>query len=125
MLHSIFAISLGASMGALLRWFFGLVLNPVSKSIPIGTVAANLLGGLLIGLAISFFEQHPELPIEWRLLIITGFLGGLTTFSTFSAEVIQMIQEGKLAIALLTILLHLIGSLAMTMIGLTIYKLLK
>jgi CrcB protein len=98
------------------------MLNPISRSVPIGTLLANLLGGLLIGLAISFFEQHQELPPQWRLLIITGFLGGLTTFSTFSAEVTQMIQDGNLFTALTTILLHVMGSLIMTFIGIYIFK---
>jgi len=86
---------------------------------------ANLIGGLLIGLAITFFEQHQDLPPQWRLLIITGFLGGLTTFSTFSAEVTQMIQDGDLTTALLTILLHVMGSLCMTFIGIYIFKFFK
>jgi len=122
MFASILAISLGASLGAILRWVFALMLNPISRSVPIGTLLANLLGGLLIGLAISFFEQHQELPPQWRLLIITGFLGGLTTFSTFSAEVTQMIQDGNLFTALTTILLHVMGSLIMTFIGIYIFK---
>lgn len=122
MFPSIIAISLGASIGALLRWSLGLMLNTVSKSVPIGTLLANLLGGLLIGLAITYFEQHQDLPPQWRLLIITGFLGGLTTFSTFSAEVTQMIQDGNLFTALTTILLHVMGSLLMTFIGIYIFK---
>jgi CrcB protein len=125
MFPSILAISLGASLGALLRWSLALMLNTISKSVPIGTLMANLIGGLLIGLAITFFEQHQDLPPQWRLLIITGFLGGLTTFSTFSAEVTKMIQDGDLAIALLTILLHVMGSLCMTFIGIYIFKFFK
>ena len=125
MFPSILAISLGASLGALLRWSLALMLNTISKSVPIGTLMANLIGGLLIGLAITFFEQRQDLPPQWRLLIITGFLGGLTTFSTFSAEVTKMIQDGDLAIALLTILLHVMGSLCMTFIGIYIFKFFK
>jgi CrcB protein len=86
MLYSILAISIGASAGAVSRWFLGLGLNALFPTIPLGTLAANLLGGYLIGLALTFFAGNPSLPPEWRLLVITGFLGGLTTFSTFSAE---------------------------------------
>ena len=89
MFNSIFVISLGASLGALLRWILGLQFNALLLSIPLGTLAANLLGGYLIGLAVGYFNHHPLLSPEYRLLIITGFLGGLTTFSTLSAEVAE------------------------------------
>jgi len=117
MFNSIFVISIGASCGAVLRWFLGLQLNTLFPSIPMGTVAANLLGGYLVGLAIGLFEHHPLLSPEYRLLIITGFLGGLTTFSTFSAEVATLLQEQRFGWALATISLHLIGSVALTILG--------
>lgn len=125
MFQSIFAISVGASLGATLRWVFSLILNPLSTAIPLGTVLANLLGGFLIGLAMAFFEQHQALSPHWKLLIITGFLGGLTTFSSFSAEVTQMLQEGSLMLALTTTLVHVIGSLLMTFTGIYIFTFFK
>jgi CrcB protein len=117
MSYSIVVISLGASCGALLRWFFGLQFNAIFPTIPMGTVAANLLGGYMVGLAVGFFNNHPMLSPEYRLLIITGFLGGLTTFSTFSAEVASLLQAGRLAWALATISVHVIGSVTLTILG--------
>lgn len=117
MLYSIVAISIGAAAGALLRWFFGLMLNSLFPTMPLGTLTANLVGGYLIGVAVAFFAIHNELAPEWRLLVITGFLGGLTTFSTFSAEVTTLIQQGRLAWAGATISAHVVGSVAMTMLG--------
>ena len=99
MLHSILAISIGASLGAVSRWLLGLSLNTLFPAIPPGTVAANLIGGYLIGVALAVFAAAPNLAPEWRLLIITGFLGGLTTFSTFSAEVTTLIQQGRFSMA--------------------------
>ena len=118
MLHSILAISVGASLGAVSRWLLGLSLNTLFPAIPPGTVAANLIGGYLIGVALAVFAAAPNLAPEWRLLIITGFLGGLTTFSTFSAEVTTLIQQGRLAMAATAITVHVGGSLLMTLIGL-------
>lgn len=117
MIQSILAISIGASAGAVLRWLLGLSLNALFPSIPPGTLAANLIGGYLIGLAVAVFAGHPELAPEWRLLVITGFLGGLTTFSTFSAEVTVLLQQGRVWWAGLAISAHVIGSLAMTLLG--------
>lgn len=117
MLNSILAISAGASCGAVLRWLLGTWLNAIFPSLPPGTLAANLLGGYLIGVAVAFFAQHAGLSPEWRLFVITGFLGGLTTFSTFSAEVTSLIQQGRLLWAGLAISTHVIGSLAMTLLG--------
>ncbi|SCZ85442.1 fluoride efflux transporter CrcB [Nitrosomonas mobilis] len=118
MLNSILAICIGASLGAVLRWLLGLSLNALFPTIPLGTLAANLIGGYLIGMALAIFTQHPGLAPEWRLLVITGFLGGLTTFSTFSAEVTVLIQEGRMLWAIGAISVHVIGSLMMTMLGL-------
>jgi CrcB protein len=125
MLNSILAISLGASLGAILRWVLGLVLDSMSVAITMGTLAANLIGGFLIGVAMAFFSAHTELSPQWRLLIITGFLGGLTTFSSFSAELTSMIQEGRLSIALITVMLHVVGSILMTFLGIYTYQLFK
>jgi CrcB protein len=108
-----------------MRWGLGLWLNPVYPAIPAGTLAANLIGGYLIGFAIAFFAQHPGIAPEWRLLLITGFLGALTTFSTFSAEVVTMITRGQYFWALATSTLHLFGSLAATGVGLWTYKFIR
>lgn len=118
MLQSILAISVGASAGALLRWALGQSLNAVFPALPPGTLLANLIGGYGIGVAMAVFAQHPGLSPEWRLLIITGFLGGLTTFSTFSAEVVTLLQQGRLLMAGGAISVHVVGSLLMTLAGL-------
>jgi fluoride exporter len=125
MMQSILAISVGASLGALLRWLLGLGLNAAFPLVPMGTLAANLMGGYLIGLALALFASHPTLSPELRLFIITGFLGGLTTFSTFSAEVTTLLQQGRLIWAGAAITLHVMGSLAMTLLGLATGQLLK
>ena len=117
MIPSILCISLGAASGALLRWLLGARLNALFPLIPPGTVVANLVGGYLIGMAITVFASHPELPPQWRLFAITGFLGGLTTFSTFSAEVIIQLQQGNPGWAMATVIVHVLGSLAMTLLG--------
>ncbi|MEY3872177.1 MAG: fluoride efflux transporter CrcB [Pseudomonadota bacterium] len=112
----VLAISIGASVGALARWGLGLWLSPGSW-LPWGTLAANLIGGYLIGVAIALFQSMPQLDPIWRLLLITGFLGGLTTFSSFSAEVVNFLMTERYGLALLTAGLHVIGSLAMTVLG--------
>lgn len=122
MLKSLIVIAIGASVGAWLRWLLGIKLNALFPTIPPGTVVANMVGGYLIGLTIAFLAASPSLGPEWRLLIITGFCGGLTTFSTFSAETVTLIQEGKLLWALGSISLHLVDSLAMTAAGLLSYQ---
>ncbi|WP_333840260.1 fluoride efflux transporter CrcB [Pelomicrobium sp.] len=111
------AISVGASLGASLRWWLGHRLNPVFPTLPLGTLAANLLGGFLIGVAVAFFNKHPGLSPQMRLMVITGFLGGLTTFSTFSAEVVSLIGRGEYLWALGAVGLHLLGALLLTGLG--------
>ncbi len=118
----ILAISAGASLGALLRWMFGLWFNPVFPTLPLGTLAANLVGGYVIGLSVAFFELHQGLAPEWRLLIITGFLGGLTTFSTFSAETVTLLLREQYAWATVIIATHLGGSLMLTVLGILTMK---
>jgi len=125
MLNSIIAISAGASLGAVLRWLLGLALNALFPAIPPGTLVANLVGAYLIGIALSVFAEHPALSPEWRLLVITGFLGGLTTFSTFSAEVTTLLQQQRLLWAGAAISAHVVGSLAMTLLGLATMVALK
>lgn len=118
--YSFLAVFGGAGIGACLRWAFGAWLNPVFPTLPLGTLAANLLGGLLVGMATTFFSHFSALPAEWRLLVVTGFLGGLTTFSTFSAEVVGLIARHELAWALTTAAAHLGGSLLLTGLGLAL-----
>ncbi len=118
---TVIAICLGASVGALSRWQLSLWLNPTPQSpeiFPYGTLAANLIGGYLVGVCLGVFQQLPELDPVWRLALVTGFLGALTTFSSFSAEVVAMLQQGRWALALGTSALHLLGSLALTILGL-------
>lgn len=120
--HAFIAVGLGAATGAWLRWGLGLWLNPALPELPLGTLSANLVGGYLIGLAVAFFMQHPGLSPEWRLLVITGFLGGLTTFSTFSAETVTLLLRGQYAWSLAIIAAHLGGSLLMTVLGIQTIK---
>lgn len=125
MMNAILVISLGASIGALCRWALGLLLDSLFIAVSIGTIAANLIGAYLVGIAIAYFAGHAEIAPHWRLLIITGFLGGLTTFSSFSAEVVEMIAEGKTGIAVATVLIHVMGSLALTFFGIQTYQFFK
>jgi CrcB protein len=114
---SVLAIGIGAALGALLRWGLSVWLNGLLPAVPPGTLAANLVGGYLIGVALVFFTQQVHLPPEWRLFVITGFLGGLTTFSTFSAEVMRLLQDGRLAWAGAAMAAHVAGSLLATWAG--------
>ena len=122
---SILAIFFGAGSGALLRAGFNLLTVGIASIIPLGTLLANMVGGYLIGLAVAFFGNNPQLSPEWRLLVVTGFLGGLTTFSSFSAEVVGLIQRGEFTWALGTAMLHLIGSFVLTFLGILTYQALK
>ena len=119
------AVGLGAALGALLRWQLGSWLNALTPAIPAGTLAANLIGGYGIGLAMAYFAMRPELAPEWRLFVVTGLLGGLTTFSTFSAEVMTLLQQGRWGLAVGAAGLHLAGSLLATAAGLATLGALK
>ena len=121
-IYAFFAVGFGAAIGAWLRWGMGLWLNPVLPQLLMGTLAVNLVGGYLIGLAVAFFMQHPGLSPEWRLLVITGFLGGLTTFSTFSAESVSLLLRGQYIWTLAIVAAHLGGSLLMTVLGMQTFK---
>ncbi len=117
MWKSILAIAVGAALGALLRWQLGIKLNALFPTIPPGTLVANLIGAYVIGLAIAFFASFSALSPEWRLLVITGFCGGLTTFSTFSAELATLLQQGRVLWALGIVAAHVVGSVFMTFAG--------
>lgn len=117
------AVGIGAVFGAWLRWAFGLWLNPLWPEVPLGTLAANLVGGCVVGLAIEFFSAYPGIAPEWRLALITGFLGALTTFSTFSAESVALMLRGQYAWAAGHAALHLAGSVTMTVAGMFLFRL--
>ena len=128
---SVLSISIGASLGALARWALALWLNPVALptgaagaalSVPLGTLAANLVGAYLVGVAVALFQAMPQLDPVWRLALVTGFLGALTTFSTFSVEVVTMLQQARYGLAFATVLLHVICSLFFTIIGIKTFN---
>ncbi len=119
------AVGFGAAIGAWLRWGLGLWLNPAYPAMPLGTLAANLIGGYFIGLVLSWFAEHPGVPPEARLFVITGLLGGLTTFSTFSAEVVTALTRGLWVTGGLIALAHLAGSFVATGLGFYSLKLFK
>jgi CrcB protein len=114
---AVLVISLGAALGALLRWFLGMKLNDYFPQVPPGTLAANLVGGYIVGLAVGWLASSGEIAPEWRLFLVTGFCGGLTTFSTFSLEVVSLLQSGRNLAALGAIGAHVGGSLLMTAAG--------
>ena len=124
-IYGFIAVGIGAALGAWLRWGFGTWFNPVFPTLPLGTLAANLVGGYLVGLAVAYFGEHAGLPPEARLFIITGFLGGLTTFSTFSAEAVTLLARAQYGWALAHMATHLAGSIVMTVLGMLTIKLLK
>jgi len=122
-LLSVLAVGFGAFAGALLRWAFGLALNPLLPALPLGTLAANLLGGFVIGAALGLFNQFQSLPPETRLFVTTGFCGGLTTFSTFSAETVTLLLRQQYGWTAAILAAHVLGSLAMTLAGIGIVRL--
>jgi len=122
---SILAIFCGAGLGALLRAGFNFATVSIASTLPLGTFISNMAGGYMVGIAVAFFASNPSLSSEWKLFVITGFLGGLTTFSSFSVEVVGFMQRGEMTWALGTALLHLVGSLALTFLGILTYQALK
>ncbi len=117
----VLSICMGACLGALARWQLSLWLNPTlavaGTTLPVGTLAANLIGGYLVGVCVAIFQAMPQLDPLWRLALVTGFLGALTTFSSFSAEVVTMLMQQRYALALTTAAVHLLGSLLLTIAG--------
>lgn len=113
-------VGIGAALGAWLRWWLGIRLNGLFPTMPLGTLAANLLGGFLVGIAVAYLNRHPSLPPETRLLVVTGFMGGLTTFSTFSSEVVSLVERGEFMWAFGTASAHLFGSLLLTGLGIAL-----
>ncbi|WP_434587000.1 fluoride efflux transporter CrcB [Klebsiella sp. R390] len=108
---------IGGAVGCVIRWFFGIKLNSLFPSLPPGTLVVNLLGAFIIGAAMAFFMRHPQLDPAWKLLIVTGLCGGLTTFSTFSVEVFTLLQAGNILWAFTSVMVHVMGSLIMTAAG--------
>jgi CrcB protein len=121
-MQSLCAVMLGGSLGAVLRWGLSVTLNHRLSSMPLGTWLANLLGGFLVGVAVAWFSKHADMDPAWRLFVITGLLGGLTTFSSFSAEVVSMLQNERYQWALATVALHVLGSLLMTVVGIRLVE---
>jgi len=119
---SLAAIFCGAGLGALLRVWFNTILAGLSAIVPMGTFISNLLGCYLVGIAVAYFANHPAVSSEWRLFIITGFLGGLTTFSSFSAEVVSLLERGQLTWGLGLALMHVCGAIALTVLGIWTYQ---
>ncbi|EPV8081984.1 fluoride efflux transporter CrcB [Pseudomonas aeruginosa] len=117
MYSSLLAVIVGGSIGCVSRWLLSVKLNDLYPNLPIGTLLVNLVGGLIIGMAMAFFVRHPGLDPAWKLLITTGLCGGLTTFSAFSAEVVLMLQDGRIGWAAITISAHVVGALLMTFAG--------
>jgi fluoride exporter len=115
--YGFLAVGIGAALGAWLRWMLGIAFNPKVPTLPLGTLAANLIGGYVIGIAVEYLSRHTGLPPEVRLFLITGFLGGLTTFSTFSAEATALLQTGQIGWAALHAITHLVGSIVLTFLG--------
>ncbi|HEX9391178.1 MAG TPA: fluoride efflux transporter CrcB [Usitatibacteraceae bacterium] len=120
--RSFIAVGIGAAIGSWLRWGFSVGMNPVIGKFPLGTLTANLVGGFLVGLAVAFFSRHPEISPAWRLFAITGFLGGLTTFSSYSAEVVTLLEHGEIPMGLAVAAAHLLGSFALTALGFWTYR---
>ena len=108
---------IGGCAGCVIRWLLAVRLNSLFPNLPPGTLLVNLVGGFIIGATVAWFVRHPGIDPAWKLLITTGFCGGLTTFSTFSLEVVYMLQDGRFGAALLNMALNLTGSLAMTLLA--------
>lgn len=122
MYKTMFLVALGGSMGSVLRWSLGLMLNALYPAIPPGTLISNLIAGYVIGVLLAVFSIYPFIAPEWKLFLITGCMGGLSTFSSFSAEVAMLFQQGKMGLALMAVSAHVVGSVILTLLGMsTVY----
>ena len=119
---SFLAVGFGAFAGAVMRWLLGIALNPILPSLPLGTLAANLAGGLIMGVALGVFSHFETLPVAWRLAVTTGFLGGLTTFSTFSGETVTLFLRQQYAWTAAIVVAHVLGSLLLTFAGVQLVR---
>ncbi|ELE9734909.1 TPA: fluoride efflux transporter CrcB [Klebsiella pneumoniae] len=117
MYKSLFAVVIGGSIGCAIRWILSMRLNALFPNLPPGTLVVNLMGGFIIGMALAFFVRQPNLDPAWKFFLTTGLCGGMTTFSTFSAEVVALLQNGNYAWAVISVLTHVTGSLLMTAAG--------
>ncbi|UIA98546.1 fluoride efflux transporter CrcB [Erwinia tracheiphila] len=117
MIKSLIAVIIGGSAGCVIRWLLGIRLNALFPELPPGTLLVNLVGGFIIGAAMAWFMRNPQIDPSWKLLITTGLCGGMTTFSTFSLEIVTLLQAGKAMWAMVSVLVHVIGSLLMTVAG--------
>lgn len=120
---SFLAVGFGAFAGAVMRWLLGIALNPLLPSLPLGTLASNLIGGLVMGIALGVFSHYETLPVAWRLAVTTGFLGGLTTFSTFSGETVTLFLRQQYAWTAAIVVAHVLGSLLLTFAGVQLVRL--
>lgn len=120
---SFLAVGFGAFAGAVMRWLLGIALNPILPSLPLGTLASNLIGGLIMGIALGVFSHYETLPIAWRLAVTTGFLGGLTTFSTFSGETVTLFLRQQYTWTAAIVVAHVLGSLLLTFAGIQLVRL--
>jgi fluoride exporter len=116
------AVGAGAAIGAWMRWFLSVMLNPIFPTVPMGTLVSNLVGGLLMGFAMEIINRHSNLSLEMQLLATTGFLGGLTTFSTFSADIVTLLLRKEYLWGMIAIALHVVGSLALTLLGIWVVR---
>ena len=119
---SLLAVLVGGAIGSVLRWIFGIALNPILPNLPLGTLAVNLIGGFIIGAAIAYFDHFHNLPPEWRLFVITGLCGGFTTFSAFSGETVNLLLRQEYGWSFAIVAAHVLGSLAMTLAGIGIVR---
>ncbi|MDV5355690.1 fluoride efflux transporter CrcB [Enterobacter asburiae] len=122
MLQLLLAVFIGGGTGSVARWMLSMKLNPVHQIIPLGTLTANLIGAFIIGAGLAWFNRMAHIDPVWKVLVTTGFCGGLTTFSTFSAEVVFLLQEGRAGWALLNIAINLLGSFAMTALAFWLFS---
>lgn len=122
MMQLLLAVFIGGGTGSVARWLLSLKLNPMHHALPLGTLAANLIGAFIIGAGLAWFNRLPQIDPVWKLLITTGFCGGLTTFSTFSSEVVFLLQAGKVSWALLNVAVNLLGSFAMTALAFWLFS---